>query len=56
VLPLAALVQPAVIFASFLDGAFLRELMGQYHRTTLEIYAILQVYFRPLQVGRHVFL
>jgi hypothetical protein len=44
-LPETALVQPAVIIASFLGGAPLRELMGQYHVTTTEIHAILQAYF-----------
>jgi hypothetical protein len=44
-LPRAALVQPAAIIASFLDGASLKQLMSQYHLTTLEIDAILQAYF-----------
>jgi hypothetical protein len=53
--PGAALVQPSVIIASFRDGVSLRQLMGQYHLTTLEINTILQVYFRHSQVSKHVF-
>jgi hypothetical protein len=49
----AALGQLAVTTASFLDGASLRQLIGQYHLTTLEIYAILQTYFRHSQVSKH---
>jgi hypothetical protein len=52
-LPWAALVRPAVIIVSFLDGASLRQLMGQCHLTTLEIAAIFQAYFRHSKVSKH---
>jgi hypothetical protein len=55
-LPEAALVQPSMMIASFLDGASLRELIGQYYLTTLEICAILHAYFRHSQVIKYIFL